>query len=699
MDEKKDIMRRVYLIYFLLFVFGIAIIVKVVTIQFVEGEQWRKKAEQLTTAHINIEAVRGNIYDANESMLATSVPIYEVRMDMVSDALTNEVFRNNVSALSEQLSQLFKDKTSAQYKKELVGARHRGERYHLIARKVSYRELKQLRTFPLFSLGRYKGGFIYVQKNKREHPFRGLAARTIGYDREGMKPIGLEGAYNKYLRGVSGKRLMQKIAGGVWMPMNDENELDPEDGSDLYSTIDINIQDVAGNALLKQLTIHDAHHGCVILMEVATGEVKAIANLSKDGAGDYYEYYNYAIGESTEPGSTFKLASLMAALEDGYINLTDSVDTEKGEYKFFDKTMKDSHSGGYGKITVKNAFEVSSNVGISKIIYNSYAKKPQAFVDRIRKMGLGQPLGLEIFGEPKPEIKNTSEKSWSGTTLPWMSIGYEVSMTPMQILAFYNAVANNGKMVKPMFVKEIRDKRNVVKKFKTETINEMICSKSTLEKAKKMLEGVVEIGTAKNLKNAAYKIAGKTGTAQIGYGDKTKKISYQASFVGYFPADNPKYSCIVVVNAPSKDVYYGNLVAGPVFKEVADKVYATSIEIHKGIDEINTNTTLASAPYSKGGHQKDLRKSLKTLGIPISSNSSSDWVMTVAQKNSVDIKSKNFRADVVPNVSGMGAQDAIFLLENMGLEVIVKGKGMVRVQSISEGEKIISGNKIILELS
>lgn len=692
-------MWRVYLIYFLLFVFGIAIIVKVITIQFSEGEQWRQKAEQLTTAYINIEAVRGNIYDANENLLATSVPIYEVRMDMIADGLTEEVFRKNVGALAESLSQLFKDKTSSEYKKELIGARHRGERYHLIARKVSYRELKQLQNFPIFSLGRYKGGFIYVQQNKREHPFRILAARTIGYDREGMKPIGLEGAYNKYLRGVSGKRLMQKITGGVWMPLNDENELDPEDGSDLYSTIDINIQDVAENALMKQLKAHNAHHGCVVLMEVATGEVKAIANLSKNSVGDYYENYNYAIGESTEPGSTFKLASLMAALEDGLINLTDSVDTEKGIYKFFDKTMKDSRDGGYGKITVKNAFEVSSNVGVSKIIYNCYAKKPQEFIDRIRKFGLGQPLGLEIYGESKPEIKNSTDKTWSGVSLPWMSIGYELSMTPLQILTFYNAVANNGKMVKPRFVMEIRDKRNTVKKFKTEILNEMICSKSTLEKAKKMMEGVVENGTAAILKNSPYKIAGKTGTAQIGYGDKTKPVSYQASFVGYFPAENPKYSCIVVVSAPAAGEYYGAKVAAPIFKEVADKVYATSIEIHKNIDELNINSSLVSAPYSKSGTKKDIQKVLKTLNIPIASTSGSDWVLTVAQKNSVDMKSRNFRADIVPNVIGMGVKDAVFLLENMGLKVIVKGKGMVHTQSISEGEKIISGSKILLELS
>lgn len=699
MDLKKDIMWRVYLIYILLTVFGIAIIGKVITIQFAEGDHWRQRAKQLTTAYINIEAARGNIYSSDESMLATSVPIYEIRMDLAADGLTEEIFRKNVGDLAKGLAAILGEKSAAGYKKELLGARRNGERYHLIARRASYSDLKKLRTLPLFSLGRFKGGFIYVQRNKRQHPFRVLAARTIGYERDGIKPIGLEGAYNKYLRGVSGKRLMQKIAGGVWMPMNDENELDPEDGCDLYSTLDINIQDVAENALLKQLIANDADHGCVVLMEVPTGEIKAIANLSRDGAGEYYEYYNHAIGESTEPGSTFKLATLMAALDDGLINLTDSVDTENGETKFFDKVMKDSRVGGYGKITVKNAFEQSSNVAVSKVIYSSYAKNPQAFINRLRKMGIGRQLGLEILGEAKPEVKNPSDKSWSGTTLPWMSIGYEVSMTPMQILTFYNAVANDGKMVKPLFVKEIRDKRKVVMDFNTEVTNEMICSKSTLEKAKRMLEGVVENGTAKNLKNTSYRIAGKTGTAQIGYGDKSKKISYQASFVGYFPADNPKYSCIVVVNAPSKDVYYGNLVAGPIFKEVADKVYATSIDIHKDLGEMITDAGTTGVPFSKSGYQKDLRRVLRELEIPLKGNQNNDWVSATAKASTVEVKSRNFKADVVPGVIGMAACDAIFLLENMGLEVIVRGKGMVRNQSVSEGEKVIAGNKIILELS
>src|SRR5690606_6928859 len=452
--------------------------------------------------------------------------------------------------------------------------------------------------------------------------FNILAARTIGYDREGIQPVGIEGAYSKELRGINGKRLEQKIAGGVWMPISDENEIEPVDGSDVYSTIDVNIQDVAESALMKQLKKHHAGYGCVAVMEVATGEIKAIANLQRVKDSTYYESYNFAVGAATEPGSTFKLPALMAAFEDGYLDLDDMVDTEDGTTKFYDAVMRDSHKGGYGKISIKESFVKSSNVAISKEINRVYSKDPQKFIDRLNKMYVNKKLGIELAGEGTPYIKNTDDKSWSGITLPWMSIGYEVELTPLNILTFYNTVANNGKMVKPKFVREIRHRGQLVRKIETEVLNPSVCSEKTIKMAKEMLEGVVEEGTAKNLKNEVYKIAGKTGTAQIankklGYKYKNDlKVSHQASFVGYFPADNPKYTCIVVVNAPSKGVYYGNLVAGPIFKEVADKVYATSIEIHKEIHK-KENQAKSRIPYAKDGYYPDLKRvyeefSLKT---------------------------------------------------------------------------------------
>lgn len=703
MDAKKDMLWRVYVVYFLVCLFGVAVLGKVIVIQYIQGDQWRQKAETFSIKYFNIDAVRGNIYAADESLLATSVPIYEVRFDPNCEALTDELFNDNIDSLCVALSNLFEDKTPTEYKRELIAARKKKSRYHLIRRNVKYTQLKELRHFPIFNRGKYKGGFIYLQQNKRQLPFRNLAARTIGYDRDGVKPVGLEGAYRNDLKGVSGKRLMQKIAGGVWMPINDENEIEPEDGSDLYTTIDVNIQDVAQSALLEQLLKHNADHGCVVLMEVQTGNIRAISNLSRDKNGKYGERYNYVVGESTEPGSTFKLASLMVALEDGLIDLDDMVDTEDGTTKFYDRTMRDSHKGGYGKITVQEAFEKSSNVAISKLINENYAKNPQAFIDRLYKMNLNQPTGIEVSGEGVPVIKNTKDNSWSGVTLPWMSIGYEVSLTPLQILTFYNAVANNGRMVRPKLATEIRKRGKVERVINTEVINEAICSKATLDKVKKMLEGVVDHGTAINLKNANYKIAGKTGTAQIAnskYGYKYEsKVSHQASFVGYFPADNPKYSCMVVVNAPSNNVYYGNLVAGPIFKEIADKVYANSIEMH---DELKLQDYTASTgiPVSKGGSKDGLEKTFGELAIPFKvEEENSEWAITMARENEVVVHPRKVVENLVPNVKGMDAADAVFILENAGLVVRISGKGMVKEQSLRAGTTINKGTEITIELS
>ncbi|MCB0408880.1 MAG: transpeptidase family protein, partial [Flavobacteriales bacterium] len=537
----------------------------------------------------------------------------------------------------------------------------------------------------------------------RVRPFNHLAARTIGYEREGIKPVGLEGAYTKDLSGVNGKRLMQKIAGGIWMPISDENEVEPQDGNDVYTSIDINIQDVAESALQRQLEEHEADHGCVALMEVSTGEIKAIANLTRNKQGHYYESYNYVIGESTEPGSVFKLPALMAAFEDGYLTLDDMVDTEDGTTNFYDKTMKDSHKGGYGVISVKRSFEVSSNVAISKLINQNYSDKPQQFVDRLYKMNLNKKLGIEIAGEGTPLIKSTDDPSWSGVSLPWMSIGYETHVTPLQILTFYNAVANNGKMVKPKFVKYVKDRGKVVKEFQTEVISNSICSQKTIKMAQEMLLGVVEEGTAKNLKNPVYKIAGKTGTAQIAndkYGYKYEsKISHQASFVGYFPADNPKYTCIVVVNAPSRNVYYGNLVAGPIFKEVADKVYASSISIHKELAKRESQAH-SKLPYAKDGNYNDLTKVYGDLAIKTKTTKKvNDWVKVNTGENEVTIYYKKIAPIYVPDVTGMSIKDAVYLLENQGLSVRFVGEGTVKQQSINPGEKIVKGAKILLELS
>ncbi|MFT6946866.1 MAG: cell division protein FtsI (penicillin-binding protein 3) [Vicingaceae bacterium] len=710
-EIKKDIAWRIFIVYFAVCLFGLAIVGKALHIQLVEGADLKKKVQNRTLKDKSIDAVRGNIYSSDGSLLATSIPIYEVRFDPNADAITKDLFNEKVDTLAWSLSELFKDRSPASYRKELIEARKKGSRYHLIRRKIKYTELKQMKNFPLFRRGKYKGGFITIQQNKRERPFNSLAARTIGYERKDITPVGLEGAYSKALSGIDGKRLMQKISGGVWMPVGDADEIEPEDGRDIYSTIDVNIQDVAENALMKQLQTHEADHGTVVLMEVSTGAIRAIANLKRTSSGSYYEGYNYAIGESTEPGSTFKLPALIAALEDGYVDMGDIIDCGDGSKQYYDRTMYDSNydKGGWGKITVQRILEVSSNIGMAEIITKSYSQNPQQFIDHLAKMNLRDQLGIEIAGEGKPYIKNASEDTWSGISLAWMAHGYELQMTPLQILTFYNAVANDGRMVKPKFVEKITKGRKVVEEIETIVLNPRICSKETIDKVKLALEGVVSNGTATNLKNADYKIAGKTGTAQIAIGGsygsnkdsykKKRQVTHQASFVGYFPADNPQYSCIVVINAPSRNVYYGNLVAGPIFKEVADKVYANSLEMHKEL-EPQPFYANSAIPYSKNGNKADAEKVFKQLNIKVQSKAAdNDWIMTSTLAKSVRLEPRLVKENLVPNVLGMGLRDAIFLLENRGLRVKINGAGMVKSQSIMGGQRIVRGQEIQIELS
>jgi cell division protein FtsI (penicillin-binding protein 3) len=699
-DKRKSVLIRVYSVYTLMLLFGLAIMVQVWRLQFIEGDELRAQADSLTTRLMPIEASRGNIYSADGSLLATSVPIYDVRVDMLSTGLADGEFERNVDSLSICLSKLFGDRPPQSYKESLRRARHHGNRYFLLKRNISYSQMVQLKTFPLFRKGRYQGGLIIETKNRREKPFKLLASRTIGYSKNGLN-IGIEGAFNEHLQGTDGLRLMQRIAGNKWKPVSDENQIDPSDGNDAVTTIDVNIQDVAENSLYTQLSRHNAEKGCAILMEVATGEIRAIANLQKGDNGNYYEDYNFAIGESTEPGSTFKLATLMALIEDGYADLDDMVDTQGGKIRYANRIMRDSHHGGYGEITLQEVFEVSSNVGISKQVVKYYSKDPQKFVDRIRSFGLGAKHHIQLLGEKEPIIRNTDHRLWSKVSLPYLSIGYESSFTPLQVLNLYNTVANNGTMVKPFFVKEIRNKGQLVKKFEPEIIIDSIASLSTIKLAQKALEGVVENGTAQILRHAQYKIAGKTGTAQIAYnkgGYKVDKVRYQASFVGYFPADDPKYSCIVVVYAPNNNLYYASQVAAPIFKEIADKVYSTSIDMHKNID--SEQLLALNTPYVKGGDFYSTSKVLEKLGVPYEISSGEyNYVRTRQDSGMVRMQGVHMRHDQVPDVSGMGLKDALIILESHGLRVRASGRGKVRKQSISAGSKYQKGEEITIYLS
>lgn len=702
-DIKKDILWRVYLVYLGILLMALAIIGKAVYIQFSEGQDLIALSEKQELKFFGIQANRGNIYDESGKLLATSVPIFEIRMDVASDLISDKFFKDKVDSLAMSLSKLFGDRSKYQYKQGLQKARKGGNRYYLLKRKVSYAELKKMRTFPILRRGKYRGGLIVIQQTRRKMPFDELAKRTIGYENkaEGLF-VGLEGAYNDVLEGINGQQLRRRISNGDWIPVYAENDLEPSDGQDIITTIDINIQDVAESALHQHLIQHQAYQGCAILMEVSTGEIKAIANLKRDDeTGEYGEAYNYAIANGIEPGSTFKLATIMALMEDEKIRLTDTIDIGDGWMMYHGRyTMRDVKKIRDGKVTIREAFEKSSNVGISKITFDAYNEDPAEYINTIYDMSLNEKLGLEIPGEGSPLIKHPDSTNhyWSKISLPWISIGYELLITPMQTLALYNAVANDGVMVKPMLVKEIRQAGRVIETFDTEVINKRICSSSTIDSARSLLEGVVQKGTATNLKNKHYQIAGKTGTAQIANENEGyKKKSYNASFAGYFPADNPKYSCIVVVNDPAQGKYYGGSVAAPVFKEIADKVYATHLEIYQEVEE---EVIVQKAPRIMYGSHEDISWLCDELKVPIAGESeASEWVVNFHEEDGIRFAPRVIRENLVPNVRGMNARDAVFILEQLGMKAKINGHGKVSSQSILPGSHITQGQEIILKLS
>lgn len=663
----KSILTRLYFVAGVLVLFAGAVLFKLVSIQVVDGEKYMALAETRTTRIFTIAPNRGNLYSDDGSLLATSVSKYTIRFDAVT--VSNADFKENIKPLSDSLATLF-GKTSSHYQQLLRKAKQNKNRYALIARNLDYSDYMAVKGFPLLKKGPFKGGLIIEQKTKREHPLGKIAERSVGYERvdeNGYRTrVGMEGAFSEYLSGVAGNREKQKISKNQWKPIGNNNIIEPKDGFDVYSTIDINIQDIAHHALLKQLELYKADHGTVIVMETKTGEVKAISNLGQTTDGKYYERLNYAIGESHEPGSTFKLVNLIAALEDKVIDTSSIVDTENGTWKIYNHRVKDSKRGGYGKISVANAFEVSSNTAFAKIIHNGYKEDPEKYVNRLMSMGIHKELGLPVKGEGIPVLRYPGDKGWSGLSLAQMAYGYEVAMTPLQTLAFYNAIANDGEMVKPRLLKEVKEWNKTIKKFDKQVLNPAICSQETVKKVQQILKNVVEKkhGTGHKMYSPNFSMAGKTGTTQTNYVSKDKdKYEYISSFAGYFPADNPKYSCIVVIHKPNKSVgYYGADVSGPVFKSVAQKVYATSPMVDE-IDMLN-------------GFDANLEKAFQGY-------------FTDSQK----VYSK------IPNLYGMSGMDAVAILENLGIEVEVKGNGKVYSQSISKGTDIKKVKKIVLELS
>ncbi len=707
MGIRTNILLRVYIAFGLILLFAAAVVIQLYRVQRIQGEKWKAMAAALSTKYETIEATRGNIYSVDGSLLATSVPEYELRMDLLAGGIEKDkVFYEKVDSLAASLSQLYPEKSTKEFSRMLREARKDSSRYQLIRRRVTHTELKKIKKFPIFKMGKYKGGLIVLQQNKRILPFKSLAARTIGYKNENVKnPVGLEGAFADYINGETGKRLMQRIPGGVYMPVNNgEEEIPAKDGADIISTLDVNYQDVAQDALKKQLIKSNAHHGSVVLMEVATGEIRAIANFTRTKEGEYKEMLNYAISDAAEPGSTFKLASYMTAIDHGKIDTGTLVDARHGRYDMINPRtgkialkIRDAEDEG-GVMSVKRAFEKSSNVAVATMIYNKYKDNPEEFTDKLYSYHLNKPLDLQIKGEGKPRIKNPNSEDWNKLqSLSQIAYGYESKLTPLQMLTFYNAVANNGKMIAPIFVREIKRLGNTVERFNARVINPQICSPATLAKVRGMLEGVVLQGTGRLvIKNDLYSVAGKTGTAQIAQGSKGygAKNSHQTSFCGYFPADKPKYSMIVVISDPTKGSHFAAEVSGPVFREVADRVYSRDLRINQKPQTYLVGNT--NPPKVKTGNSKALKQVYNLLGVkPLYADATNN---TVDTSNGVTYSDQQVKSGNVPTVTGMGLSDALYLLGNAGYRVTVRGSGVVKNQSVTGGSMIPKGSRIAIIL-
>ncbi len=705
MTVRDEIVFRSGVVYLVLILCGVALIVQILVLQYIQKGKWSELSEKYVFKTAETPANRGDILARDGRLLASSVPYYSIYMDTRSSGMSGETWTKGIDGLSQGLSKYLGVRSASGWKSVITAARKRGDRYFLIQKRVDYATLKKIKELPIFREGQFRGGLVAQPENRRILPNNELAARTIGYLNQGTEGtrVGLEGSFDKELGGKNGMVVKQRLTGGDWITVNNGESVEARDGHDIQTTIDVDLQDVASTALERQLRRHNAHHGCAVLMEVSTGDIRAIANLERADDGSYHETYNYAIAESTEPGSTFKLAALMAAIEDGVVDTGDIVDTGDGTVRFYNKIVRDTKEGGYGKITVKEVFEYSSNVGTSMIINENYKDNPKAFVNRLYAMKLNQPLDVQIKGEGQPLIRYPGDKFWSGLSLPMMSHGYEVQMTPLQTLAFYNAVANNGKMMRPRFVTAILENGSVVKSFGTEVIINSIASRSTIRKARAMMEGVVEKGTAINLKNPEYKIAGKTGTAQIAMNNQgyRRKVTYQATFVGYFPAENPLYSCIVVVNAPSNGVYYGNIVAGSVFKEISDKVYATTFyrDYRADNNSEREKEMKGLVPEAGNGLRADINEVLGEFDVRYRKTSKEEWVATRESGDTIRLVGLDVKKGLVPDVRGMSLRDAVYLIENAGLKVKYSGKGRVLRQSPQHGARVYEGSVVSLDMN
>ena len=663
-------------------------------------------SDSLHQKYVDLSAERGTIYSEDGNMLSTSVPYFNIYIDFDADGLrekNGKRFKDNLDSLSLCLANLFKDQSTTAYKKQLLQGYKSDDRFYLLHRNLSFDQYKQLRSFPLVRLGRNKSGFITETESKRLNPFGLLANRTIGLSRDNAQNVGLERTYDSLLKGENGRKLVRYLNGGTYIPV-EGYEIDPENGKDIQTTIDVNTQDIAENALLAMMNENECEHGTCIVMETATGKIRAMANLGRQSDGTYWEDLNYAI-RASEPGSTFKLATLLTLLDDHQVKLTDHLNIEGGSWKIGKRTVHDAEKQEESDVTVEEAFEHSSNVGMAKLVTAHYASNPQAFVDHLKKLRLNQITGIDLAGETSPIIKSPASRSWSASTLPWMAFGYEVLISPLQTITLYNAIANNGRMMKPYLVNAVQYGGGIEKQNTPTVLLDKVCSEETLSDLKTCLKGVCTKGTAKSVfKNCFYTVAGKTGTALVangsrGYADHI----YQSSFAGYFPADRPRYTCIVVIkNKPFAKKYLGAQVAGPVFREVADKLMSIDASSPDS-NAIFLYTSLLkkdSSAYYYAGSTDEIKNIFQTLQMPLEDSSGDKkWAGVYKQNNQSVIKAKTAEQKHVPDVKGMGLKDALFLLETRDIHVYAKGTGKVRQQSLPPGTMIEKNQKLILELS
>lgn len=704
MDVKRDILWRVYLSYLLVVAVCLAILGKAFYIQQVQGSYWRGLSDSLHQRIAEIPAARGTIYSEDGQMLSTNVPQFDIYIDFRVEPLhekNGKLFRENIDSLSLALADLFKDQTAAQYKDQLTKAFETREPNYELKKKIDYRQYLALAKFPLFKVGRYKSGMIAQERNVRLNPYQNMGYRTIGLARE-QNSVGLELSYDTVLKGRNGRQLVRAIAGGVTVPVQEgEFEIAPETGKDIVSNIDVFIQEVTTNALNKMMVKNQAQWGVAMVMEVKTGKIKAIANLGKIAEGVYKEDLNYAI-TPTEPGSTFKLVTLLSALEDGKVNLNSTLDLEGGAWKVVGQTVWDSEQHGKHQATVLESFEESSNVGMAKIAMAHYSNNVDAYYKHLTKLRLDSLSGIDLIGERRPQITKPGSKLYGPTTLPWMAFGYNIAIAPIQTLVLYNAIANNGVMMKPYLVNAIKEEGKVIKRIAPTVYNPQLVKPSTVKALQIALEGVCINGTAKGLfKNSLYKVAGKTGTALVANGNKgyADKI-YQSSFAGYFPADNPQYTIVVIIkNKPHAYPFYGASVAGPVFKEISDRLYSTYI--HN-----KTNTTPAIVLKDSQAFQYAISKSsLQAIAKKInlsyqdSSTPATAWVNMNGSGNKAKVAAKLITDATMPDISGLKLQDALWLCEKKGLQVKCIGKGRVVRQSIAQGSFITKGQSILIELN